>query len=461
MSSLYNPVFLGKIAASYLSDVDRVWRLSEEEIRKYQDKCLRKVVKYAYDVPLYHKKYKEAGVHPSDIKGVKDIEKLPFITKNDLRENYPNNIIPKGFDRKNGFLLSTSGSTGRPVFVYYDLFSSIKSLEGLVRELKAYGGNWRKSKVVLVVDLSPGSIEHTVFAKSAMPFLKKFLSLKNIKYLDFGEKPEVLMQEINDFKPEFIGSDPNILRKLAFLKKDGCGKDIKPKYIISSAAMLDGYTKNYVENAFDARVLDAYGSTETGPVAFECTKGDYYHVHSDFVCVEFLDEEKKPVDFGKSGRIVVTKLYGKGTPMIRYTGLDDLAVPMLDRCSCGINSQLIRRIEGRSTDLIVLPDGKMMTPFTITGIPAEIMKDFKIYKIKQFQIIQHKTDEIEILVVIDDKLRNVGLPTERLLEELKRRFSEKVGNDVKIIVNEIGEIKKDEKTGNIKVVISKVKKNTA
>lgn len=147
--------------------------------------------------------------------------------------------------------------------------------------------------------------------------------------------------------------------------------------------------------------------------------------------------------------------------MIRYTGLDDLAVPMPDRCSCGINSQLIRRIEGRSTDLIVLPDGKMMTPFTITGIPAEIMKDFKIYKIKQFQIIQHKTDEIEILVVIDDKLRNVGLPTERLLEELKRRFSEKVGNDVKIIVNEVGEIKKDEKTGNIKVVISKVKKNTA
>lgn len=459
MNQFLNPIFLGRIAKSYLFDVNRIWTSTEDEIRKYQDKSLRKMVKYAYTVPVYHTKYKKAGVHPNDIKGVDDIEKLPFITKTDLMEHFPNGIIPKGFDRENGFLMSTSGSTGKPVSVYCDLFSAIKCLEGAARNLKAYGGDWWKSKIALVIDLDPGTVEHTVFAKSAMPLLKKIVSLKNIKYLHIDEKPDVLIREINEFKPEFLGSDPGMLRKLAFLKNNGYGEDIRPNYIVSSAAMLDKYTRRYVEKAFDTRVLDAYGSTETGPTAFECLKGDHYHVNSDFVFLEFLDKENRPVDFCKLGRIVATKLYGEGTPIIRYTGLDDLAVPLENKCSCGIKTQLIGSIEGRNFDSIVLPDGKMITPLSITTIIRRVMDDFKTYKIKQFQIIQHKIDEIEILIVIDDKLRNVGLPMNKLSEELKKQFSEKIGSDVKIFINEVDEIKKDTWAEMVKVVVSKVKEH--
>lgn len=460
MNSFLNPIFLLQIAKSYLSDVDRIWYYDEKKLKQYKNKSLQKIVSYAYTVPLYNKKYKEYGVHPDDIKGIDDIKKLPFITKDDLRQNYPDGIIPKGFDKKNSFLMSTSGSTGKPVFIYLDTFSAVKSLEGFVREIRAYDGDWRKTKIALIIDLSPGSVEYTFFAESTLPILKNFLSLKNIKYFNIGEKPEKTMQELNEFNPEFIGTDPNMLRQFAFLKNNGKGADLAPKIIFSSGSMLDDYTRMYVEKAFNAKIVDLYGTTEAGPLAFQCHNGNY-HVHSDFVHLELLDEENKPVPNNKPGHVVVTKLYGHGTPIIRYTGIDDIAIPIKQNCSCGIKTEIIKQIEGRSTDLIVLPNGKTFSPLNITGIPAKIMDEFKTYKIKQFQVIQHKKDEIEIKIVIDEKLRNTDPPVKKILTELKKRFEDKIGPDVKINVNEVDEIQKNTREDYVKVVTSKIKQKNS
>ncbi|OYT57814.1 hypothetical protein B6U70_01930 [Euryarchaeota archaeon ex4484_162] len=457
MNPFFNPLFLSRILISYLFDIDRVWKASYAELKKYQDKSLRRIVKHAYSVPFYHKKCKKHGVHPHDIRGVKDVEKLPFVTKNDLRENFPDGIVPVGFNKKNSFMMSTSGSTGKPVFVFCDIFSAIKSLEAFVRGLRAYGGSWRKTRIVLIIDLSPGSVEYTFFTQSAMPILKKLVPLENIRYLHIGEKPELLIEKINEFNPEFIGSDPNMLRILAYLKQNGYGRDVKPKYVLSGGSMLDSYTRQYIEKTFDAKVLDYYATTEAGPIAFECLNGSY-HINSDFVILEFLDDENQPVEPEKPGHVVVTKLYGGGTPIIRYNGLDDLVIHSRDICSCGINTPLIKHIVGRSTDVIILPNGKMLTPFSLTGIPAKIMEEYGTYKIKQFQIIQHKIDEIEILVVIDDKTRDIEPPVEKILKELKERFQEKIGSDIKIFVSEVPEIQKNERIDHTKVVISKIKK---
>lgn len=116
MNPFVNPIFLTHLLKSYIVDINRVWNLTPKQMKAYQDKSIRKVVKYAYNVPLYNKEYKEQGIHPSDIRGLNDLKKLPIITKNDLRENYPNGIIPENFDKENSFLLSTSGSSGKPLF---------------------------------------------------------------------------------------------------------------------------------------------------------------------------------------------------------------------------------------------------------------------------------------------------------------------------------------------------------
>lgn len=456
-SSFYNPVFLTRLLKSYIVDLNRIWHTTLDELRRYQDKAVRKIVRYAYTVPLYHEKYKKYGVHPSDIQGIKDIKKLPFITKNDLREYYPNGIIPQGFDKKNGFLLSTSGSTGKPVFIYYDLFSAVKYVEGFVRVLKAYGGSWSKSKIVLVVDIKEGTVEHAAFQNSVLPFLKKFVSLDNIKYLYVGEKVEKLLQEINEFNPEYLGSDPHMLREFAYHKNNGEAENINPELLFSSEAMLDDYTRRYVEKAFKTRVLDTYGSTEAGPMAFECLNGNGYHVNSDFVFMEFLDEQDEDVPYGKPGHLVVTRLYGTGTPIVRYTGVEDIVTPIEPDNSCGVTTEMIKNIGGRSIELIHLPDGKTLAPFHVTTIPASVMDDFNTYKIKQFQIIQHKINEIEVLVVIDEKQRNIGPSVETILQELKNRFVKATGPGVYIHVREVDEIEKDVRSDYVQVVVSKIK----
>lgn len=457
MKPFHNPVFLAQLLKSYLVDLNRVWHTTPEKLRAYQDKAVRKIVQYAYTVPLYHEKYRAHGVHPRDIRGVKDIKKLPFITKNDLREHYPDGIVPEQFDKNQGFLLSTSGSTGKPLFIYYDLFSAVKYVEGFVRILKAYGGSWSKSKIVLVVDTKEGSVEHASFQSSVLPFLKKFVSLDNIKYLYVGEKIETLLREINEFNPEYLGSDPHMLREFAYRKNNGDAENINPELLFSSGAMLDNYTRQYVEKAFNTRVLDTYGSTEAGPMAFECINGRGYHVNSDFVFMEFLDEQNQDVPYGEPGRLVVTRLYGTGTPIIRYTGVEDIVTPIEPDTSCGITTEMIKNIGGRSIEIIRLPNGKTLAPFRVTTIPASVMDDFNTYKIKQFQIIQHKIDEIEVLVLIDEKLRNVGPPVETILQELKNRFVNATGPEVHIRIREVDEIEKDERSDYVKVVVSKIK----
>ena len=457
MNPFHNPAFLMRLLKSYIIDLNRIWHTTLEELRRYQDRYLRKMVRYAYTVPLYHKKYREYGIHPEDIRGVKDIKKLPFITKEDLRDNYPNNIIPNNFDKKYSFLLSTSGSTGKPVFIYYDLFSAIKYVEGFVRMLKAYGGNWNKSKIVLIVDTKEGAIENAAFQKSILPFIKKFIKVDNIRYLYVGDPIDKLVKEVNEFNPDYLGSDPHMLREFAYYKNNGDAEDINPALIFSSEAMLDKYTKHYIEKAFDTKVLDTYGATEAGPIAFECINGNGYHVNSDFVILEALDDQNHDVPLNTPGKLVVTRLYGTGTPIIRYTGVEDIITPMEPISNCRITSEMIRNIGGRSIELIHLPNGKTLAPFHVTTIPAMVMDKFNSYKIKQFQIIQHTIDDIEVLVVIDEKQRNIGPPVELLLKEIQSRFQKIVGMGVNIQVMEVPQIEKDVRSDYVKVVISHVK----
>jgi phenylacetate-CoA ligase len=456
MDRFINPVFLLKITKSYLFDLNRIFKANKKEIDHYQDKALRRVVKNAFSVPLYYDKYKNFGIQADDIKGIRDLKKLPFITKDDLRRYYPNGIIPKGFNKNKEFLMSTSGSTGKPVFIFCDRISSIKRLIANMRELKFYGGNWFKSRIALIIDLENGSVENTVFSQSIIPFLRHFLSMKNIRYFHIGEKADSLINELDQFNPEFIGTDPNMLRDLAFLKNQGLGQNVNPKNIISSGAMIDTYTKKYIQNSFNCRVFDVYGSTEAGSIAFECIEGNY-HVNSDFAYLEFLDENDEPIDDGKPGRLIVTRLYNNGTPIIRYSGNEDYLTPIKNECKCGLKTQVIKQIEGRHTDMIILPNGRMFSPLNLTGIPAKIMEKYNTYKIKQFQIIQNTKDDIEVLVVIDKKLRNIGPDVKKILDEMQKMFQERIGNSMIIRIIEVEEIQKVKRSDYFKVVISKIK----
>jgi hypothetical protein len=119
---------------------------------------------------------------------------------------------------------------------------------------------------------------------------------------------------------------------------------------------------------------------------------------------------------------------------------------------------MIKDINGRITDLIILPDGKLLSPLTVTGIPAKVMEKHNSYKIKQFQIIQQDQNNIDVLIVIDPKMRNIGVSVEDLFRDMKQQFEGRIGNKINININEVDSIQKDNRLDYVQVVISKVKK---
>jgi phenylacetate-CoA ligase len=221
--------------------------------------------------------------------------------------------------------------------------------------------------------------------------------------------------------------------------------------------VLDDYTRGYIEKAFGCRLFDVYGSTEAGPVAFECQQGRY-HVHADFVAVEVVDEQGQGVPRGSPGRVVVTKLYGRGTPVIRYTGMNDVVTLLKGECDCGLSGPVLGEIGGRRVDAVVLPDGRLVPPSSFTGIPGKVMHELGTDKIVQFQIVQHTRDTIEILVVIDEELRNTGPSVEVIFGEIKQRYHKIWGENITITIKEVKAIKKEKNLQTPpRVVISKVK----
>jgi len=439
MNPLLNPILLGKIARSYFFDINRIWKQNEEQISKYKDKQLRQIVKYAYTVPLYHNKYKEAGIHPRDIRGIKDIEKLPFVTKKDFRGKTSELLLPKDANIKNYSMASTSGSTGQPVTLFSDPYTVFKTFIGFIRMIREHDVNWRKTKMALIADLSPDSAEEIYFRKTALPNLKLFFNIDNIQAFHVGEKPEKLIKQLEKFNPEFIGGYPGVLNILAILKRQDKGKKLNPRVLATSGAIVDEYTRKYISKAFDADIFDVYGATECSPMAFQCKNGNY-HVHSDFAHIEFMDSKKKEEISGDGGNIIVTRLFGRGTPVVRYTGISDFLVESDRKCDCHISTPIIEKIEGRQVDSIMLPDGGLIPPSSFTGIPHHVMHELNTDKINRFQIIQQSINEVEILIVVDEDLRNVGPKVSEIKQKLKKSFQKKLGKSIKISVTEVEQI---------------------
>jgi len=456
MNPFLNPIFLIKAIKGQIVDANRIKRLNEKQLKNYKDKVFRKVVRYAYTTPVYHKKYRDEGIHPEDIKGIEDIEKLPFISKDDLRNNFPDGIVPDGFDKEKSFKLSTSGSTGKPVTIYRDTYGILSDLFGYIRELREYNISWIKNRITFIADLVPGVVGSVHFNFSHNKNQKPpLLSFKNFQMIDMGEDIEKIMQKLNDFKPEFIGGYPDVLQGLAILKQKGLGEKVNPLCIQSTAAVLSKYARKHIEKTFECEVFDSYSSTEAGPAVFECINHKY-HIHEDMVHLEFVDEKMEPVDSGKPGYLVVTRLSCGGTPIVRYTGNDDIMVPSRDECNCGNNSRLVKNIVGRSIDTIILPNGKIILPLSITHIPHTVMQQMKTKLIQQFQIIQRDFDEIDVLIVRNKELKVNESFVRKVFSELEKRFKEKLGGGIKITIKEVDEVERSGTERVVRQVISLV-----
>ena len=453
MNQFMNPFFLTKIIKTYLFDIDRLRELNEKQLQNYRDKQLKQMVKFAYTVPVYHDKYKKAGIHPEDIHGIKDITKLPLISKYDIKNYYPDGIYSSKIRKGNLVKVSTSGTTGKSLSIYVDMFDIVMGLFGYMRTLREFGLNWRENRITIIGDFAPHTAESGYINRGLIPKMKMSSLFKNIQWLNTNDKPNDVIKEIDRFKPDFIGGYVGMLGHLALLKEKGHGKNISPKYIATTGSVLNKTLKELIENSFNTHIFEVYGATESGLIAFECQNGKY-HIMDDLLHLEFLRDEQ-PVTSGEPGDLVVTKLFGNGTPIIRYDAMKDIVAPLYENCNCGISGGLIKKIYGRDDLALYSTDGKIILPSAYGDIFSKVLYGLKTNKLKDGRVIQHSLKDIEIQVVIDEKLRDKGPSVTKILDILKEGFREKIGSDIKITTKEVKKIDKKKPR-----IISKIKRDS-
>lgn len=445
MNPFLNPVTALPFLKNFFFGSKRLYQSNPEQLERYRNNALRRIVRYAYTVPVYQKKYKKAGIRPSDITGIKDIKKLPYVTKQDIIDNYPEGVIPPSYKKENAFVVSTSGSTGKPVSLFLDFSVYSGGIGASLRSFYAHNLNWRTTRYVNLGNFTPGKADDVGYQAF---FSKAKFAYSSNKYIIMNafEPIKDIMKKLDEIRPDAMLSYPVTYQNLAYLKNKGYGKNVNPRVLFVSGYLLDEYTRAYVEEAFHCKMYNGYGAAETSSeasVAFECTS-KVWHINQDFYHVETIDEDLMPMENGKIGHIVVTRLFGKATPLIRYTGLDDWVTLEDDyHCDCGLSTAIFKNgVEGRRSTSIILPDGRIF-PAASFEILAVVFNTMNIRKVKQFQIVQNKIDEFEILLILDDELRNSEPTFEVLSEKIRQVYQEKVGPDVTINVREVQEIESD------------------
>lgn len=441
MNPLLNPYNAFPLLKDFILDKNRLQTKTPQEIQHYKDKVFRRIIQYAYNVPVYHTLYKKHGIHPKDIKGIKDITKIPIITKEEITKNFPDKLLPTNYNTNNAHRYCTGGTTGKPLCIYTDFYSMGKGSILALREMNILGVKKKNLRIAHLGNFNPYRID-LISQEHFQKHINFIFKNENTLNIDISTPVTEILDKLDAFKPDIIMSYPAIYQHLAYLRRKGQGKNVKPSILWVGGAMLDDYTKTYVEDAFKTPLLNIYPSVEAGAdIAFECHDG-IWHINDDFFHIEATDQNGDFVEYGKRGHIVVTRLWGRATPIIRYAGMDDwVTLEEPETCSCGLTTTTIKGgIEGRKRANIILPDGKIFPPGAFCFI-TPVLNNLNTFKVKQYQIIQESITEVRVLLVIDNDLRNVGPSVEIIKEEVKKIYQKKCGPKVTINIEEVDEIK--------------------
>ena len=397
----------------------------------------QRMVRYAYDrVPFYNRMFREFGVHPEDIRTKSDLNKLPIISKNELRQNKLE-VISKDYDVNSLRTMSTSGSTGEPLFLF---LSESETEFRKAKHLRANTSLGQKPRDRWVTLTGP---QH--FPKTTR--LQRFISLYTPINISVFNDVHTQISVIESIKPQVIDGYSSSLFLLAKEVEKGGLKTIRPKFVIGGAELSDEFSREYIEKVFDVPFYDQYSSVEFERMAWQCQEKEMYHIDSDALILEFLDKNREEVSTGERGEIVCTSLFNYAMPLIRYK-IGDVGIPSDETCACGRTLPLMRMVEGRKDYLIVLPNGQVVTPRAFTVA----MHEFKFYPyIEQFRVVQKELDLFEFnLKLKDGSMREIT--KKELTSHLRKIFS---GHDLRFDINFVEHIPLD-KTGKLTTVFSEV-----
>lgn len=370
--------------------------MSDDERKKLQLEKLQAIVKYAYEnVPYYRKRLDELNIKPEDIKTLKDIEKLPFTTKDDLRDAYPFEMfaVPK---KEIVEVHTSSGTTGKPTVSGYtrgdlEIWSEVMARgltmagvddEDIIQNTHGYGlftggfgVHYGAQKIgATVIPISTGQTKRQIEIMQ-----------------DFGTTVMIFTPSYGLYLAEEI-------------EEEGIDtKDMGFKAIGFGAEMWTEEMRRKIEKRFNAPAYNIYGLTEImGPgVGLECSAQDGLHIFEDHFYPEIIDPETfETLEDGQKGELVLTTLTREGTPLLRFR-TKDVTKLTRGKCECGRTLVRMERIKGRTDD--------MMKIRGVSVFPSQIEKALlRIDGVEpHYQIIvtrPHLMDEMEVRVEASEDL---------------------------------------------------------
>lgn len=319
-----------------------------EEIKKLQSERLVEQVKHVYkNVKFYHDKMDEAGVTPDDIHGIEDLHKLPFINKDDLRDQYPYGLVGVPLSECVR-IQSTSGTTGRRVVAFYtqediDIWDTC-----CARAIVAAGGT--KDDVVHV------SYGYGLFTGG--PGLNGGSHKVGCLTLPMSSgNTERQIQFMTDLGSTILCCTPSYAAYLGeSIAESGVKDQIKLKAGIFGAEAWTEEMRHNIEQSLGIKAYDIYGLTEiTGPgVSFECEEQRGMHINEDHFIAEIINPKTGEVlPEGEKGELVFSCITKKGFPLLRYR-TRDICVLSREKCSCGRTHIRMSKPLGRSDDMMVV-----------------------------------------------------------------------------------------------------------
>lgn len=392
------------------------------KLNELQNTRLQSLIKYAYENTKYYRRiFRERGLHYHDIKVVADLQKLPILTKNDIRQNFED-LLAKNNKVGKSILSATSGSTGEPLRYYTNKDAISISWASTFRAWE--WGGW-------VI----GDKRATLGGSSLIPH--KEISLKNrlraylernllLPAISMDEaKMDVYTDKLSWYEPKILRGYPSAIYLLAkhIKKRNIDGVDVKA--IFTTAEMLLPRHRELIEQVFHCKVFDNYGCRDGGGNANECAEHKGLHISLEQCVMEFV-HSGNPVKTGESGEIILTDLHNYAMPFIRYQ-VGDVGVPASENCECGRSLPLIEKIEGRTTDTIAFANGRTLSGPALTLI-------FKDCNIATYQVIQKSGLKLLIKIVKDKSY------TVKDTEYLRQTLSGHLGPEIDVFIEFVDQL---------------------
>ena len=394
------------------------------ELKKLQSERLVKMVSYVYhNVPYYREKMQKAGVEPGDIRGLEDIEKLPFTTYEDLNKAYPFGLaaVPKSELVR---VHASSGTTGKPKIAVYTR-RDIDTWSECAARCLTMAGVTRDD--VIQVGYGYGLFTGGLGAHYGAEYVGAL-----VLPMSTGNTKKLIDMMI-DCGATSIACTPSYLLHVAedLQKADLLGK-IKLKTAICGAEPWTNEMRASIEKQLGIKAYDIYGLTEIlGPgVAADCDAHAGLHIWEDHFLPEILDPATlKPVPQGQSGELVITTLTKEGMPMIRYR-TKDLTSLETSKCSCGRTMARIQRFKGRTDDMLIIR-GVNVFPSQVEAALLTIDGTTPHYMIIVDRV--DNADTFEVQVEVDERFFSDEVSKlENLSKQINAKLREALGLNAKV-----------------------------